>query len=161
MRRPPHKYSSRSRLAIIRRGRELRCLSLSSEKAASTNATGGTVDASGDWPPAGHQSLIFNAVRQASERRWFAEGDGILAEFWAAPAILGAGNCRSSTAAASGSSCRSTEGTDDEIRSNAQRLTKSLRQTRAINRPRMSAALTRSDGILAPSKSELKADPAL
>jgi hypothetical protein len=41
-------------------------------RAASTNALFGTADASGDLLQEGDQSLNFNAVRQATERRWFA-----------------------------------------------------------------------------------------
>jgi hypothetical protein len=50
-------------------------MSSSNAKAASTNVTFGTADASGDLPPAGDQSGLFSAVREARER--FRTGDKI------------------------------------------------------------------------------------
>jgi hypothetical protein len=49
--------------------KEKRSQRSSSARAASTNAALGTVDASGDLPPAGDQSLNFNAAGRAIKER--------------------------------------------------------------------------------------------
>jgi hypothetical protein len=54
------------------RTKEKRSPRSSSAKAASTNATLGTIDASGDLPVTGDQSRRGGAAQQTSERRWFA-----------------------------------------------------------------------------------------